>query len=75
MLGISEGCRHASDKNGFYSVHSSGKQYHERPDGEAEVAGKLCFFGSPLFVVKWFYFVMFLPLTLLIHEKNFAVAP
>lgn len=36
---------------------------------------KLCLFGSPLFVIKWFYFVMFLPLTLLTHEKNFAVAP
>lgn len=76
MLGISEGCRHASDKNGFYFVHCH--QANNNTKGliwRRKWQAKLCLFGSPLFVIKWFYLVMFLPLTLLIYEKNFAVAP
>lgn len=76
MLGISEGCRHASDKNGFYFVHCH--QANSNTKGliwRRKWQAKLCLFGSPLFVIKWFYLVMFLPLTLLIYEKNFAVAP
>lgn len=77
VLGIiSEGVQHASNKDGFYIVHYNQadiitKGLIWRQKWQAE----LCLFGSPLFLIKWFYSVRVLPLILLlIHEKNFAVA-
>lgn len=78
VLGISEGVRHASNKDGFYIVHynqadSVTKGLIWRQKWQA----KLCLFGSPLFLIKRFCFVRFLfspPYSPSHTWKDFAVA-
>lgn len=55
VLGISEGVRHASHKDGFYIVHYD--QATSIPRGlvwRREWQAELCLFGSPLFLMNRF---------------------
>lgn len=55
VLGISEGVRHASHKDGSYIVHYG--QANSTPRGlvwRREWRAELCLFGSPLFLMNRF---------------------
>lgn len=53
VLGISEGVRHASNKDGFYIVHyNQANGIAKGLIGRRKWQAKLCLFGSPLFSIK-----------------------
>lgn len=60
VLGISEGVRHANNKDGFYIVHyNQANGIAKGLIGRRKWQAKLCLFGSPLFLIKRFCFVRF----------------